>query len=252
MQDMMYLLHPMNTLNDDAQTFTIDQGTFHASPTGDNKMFFNLSQLKKFYDNDFAATIAHYLTPESVVADIGANIGEFSVAIARHAKKVYAFEPVTRSRTLLEKNTAPYPTVEIIACALGNKEGAVSLTPDSESNSGTYRVTGKGSIPMRTLDSFTIKPDFIKIDVQGLEVQVLQGAVKSIQENKPIILFEISDLTFKYGGILSLPKILRDYKLLFFPNLKKVLLPILYIELSVRHYLKRPRHYDILATPITK
>ncbi len=239
----------MDTTPDDARSFTISQGTFWASPTGDSKMFYNLEKLHKFYDADFATTIGSFLGPDAVVADIGANIGEFSVAIAPHARKVYAFEPVARSRALLTKNTAATPNVEIIACALGNTEGTVNLTPDTANNSGTYRVTGEGSIPLRTLDSFAIDPSFIKIDVQGLDIRVLQGAVKTIEKNKPTVLFEICDLTIKYGGIRSLRTILPGYTLRYFPSLKKVSLFSLGLELTLRYYLTRPRHYDILATP---
>jgi FkbM family methyltransferase len=239
----------MDTQQNDAQTFTIDQGTFYASPSQDNKMFYNLSRLHKFYDADFAATIGKYLNPDSVVADVGANIGEFSVGIAKYTKKIYAFEPVARSRALLEKNTAACPNVEIVPVALGNKEGEVSMTPDTANNSGTYRVTGQGSIPLRTLDSFAIEPNFIKIDVQGLEIRALQGGQRTIAKSRPTILFEISDLTVGYGGIFSLPKILPRYTLRYFPSLKKVSLVALIAELIVRYYLKRPRHYDILAIP---
>ena len=239
----------MDTTPSDAQAFTIPQGTFWASPSEDSKMFYNLSKLKTFYDADFAATLGANLKPDAIVIDVGANIGEFSVAVAPHAKKVYAFEPVARSRALLQKNTASSPTVEIIDCALSNTEGTVTLAPDTKNNSGTYRVTGSGTIPLRTLDSFNLTPDFIKIDVQGLDIRVLQGAARTIAKNKPVLLFEISDLTIKYGGISSLRKILPGYTLRFFPSLKPVSLLSLWGELAARYYLKRPRHYDLLATP---
>ncbi len=236
---------------DYTEAITIQQGTFYSSPTEDVKMFYNISKLGVFFDTNYVATIGKYVTPDSTVVDIGANIGEFSFAIAPLVQKIYAFEPVLRSRELLKKNVATQSNVEVIACALGNKEGSVDLTPDTKNNSGTYRVTGQGTIPLNTLDSFSLKPNFIKIDVQGLDVRVLQGAQKTITENKPTILFEICDLTVKYGGILSLPKILQGYKLQYFPSLKEVSIPRLYLELVARYYLRRPRHYDILATPLS-
>lgn len=215
-------------------------------------MFYNLSKLKTFYDADFAATMGANLGHDAIVVDVGANIGEFSVAVAPHAKKVYAFEPVARSRALLTKNTASFPNIEITACALGKEEGTVSLAPDTQNNSGTYRVTGSGTIPLRTLDSFDLAPNFIKIDVQGLDIRVIQGAMQTIKKHQPVVLFEISDLTIKYGGIRSLREILPGYTLRFFPSLKEVSLINLWAELMARYYLKRPRHYDILATPPEK
>ncbi len=220
---------------------TIPQGTFYASPTEDSKVYFGLTKLGVFYDAQFSETIKSYLPEQATVVDIGANLGQFSVAVADKAFKVYAFEPVERSRLLLQKNVASYRNIEVIGCALG----------DRSENSGTYKVSGQGSISLKRLDSFDLNPDFIKIDVQGLEIRVLEGARQTIKMSSPVILFEVSNLTMEFGGLASLRRILKGYKLELFPDHKLVNLLRLWLELYVRYLFNRPKGYDVLAIKIS-
>ncbi len=57
---------------------------------------------------------------------------------------------------------------------------------------GAELRVGKLSVESRTLDSFTLKPDFIKIDVEGAEARVLAGATDTLKRNRPIIMAENS------------------------------------------------------------
>ena len=80
--------------------------------------------------------------------------------------------------------------------ALG-KENGKALLDIEEDNTGNTRIkvineTDLKTIEVRTLDSFDLKDiDYMKIDVEGFELPVLQGAVKTIRESKPFIHVEM-------------------------------------------------------------
>ena len=153
-----------------------------------------------------------YIKPDKNVIDIGAHIGFYTIALAEKAKHVYSFECSPKSFNYLCSNIA-----------LNNKDYNVSkynyaLTNNilNETNVNYYiRDPNDGGgngitkfeydivnntpfikVPTKTLDSFEItNVNFIKIDVEGHEKEVLQGAVKTIMENDyPKILFESWDI----------------------------------------------------------
>ncbi|MBD5531540.1 MAG: FkbM family methyltransferase [Lachnospiraceae bacterium] len=134
------------------------------------------------------------------VLDIGANIGNhtcfFLVECA--AKKVYAFEPVLRTYQILQKNVALNHLQDRAICrniALGAHSGQAAITHQDSVDSGGTKVEASagGGICMDALDNLDIeeKIDFIKIDVEGYEYEVLKGGQKTICKNKPIIFVEI-------------------------------------------------------------
>lgn len=121
--------------------------------------------------------------------DIGAHVGFWSMHMAKKFQHVAAFEPMLEHRECFALNV-PDSNVTVHTCALGADSGQVSLTTPSHSSGGTY-VSGAGDIPMRILDSFGMTDvDFIKIDVEGYEMKVLQGAVETIKRCKPCIIVE--------------------------------------------------------------
>lgn len=81
------------------------------------------------------------------------------------------------------------PEAELIPMALGHKQWRIKLRWKPTST-GDTRVAKEGlPVEMRTLDSFGIKPDFIKIDVEGWEMNVLKGAEETLK-HKPVICVE--------------------------------------------------------------
>jgi FkbM family methyltransferase len=135
-------------------------------------------------DEDAIARIP--LDERSVVLDIGANIGVMTRIFARRAAHVHAFEPAPRALALLRANAPDNATIHPVA--LADRCGTVrfaeveSLDMSSISNEGV-------EVPARTVDSLGLKPDFIKIDVEGYEIQVLRGARETLKAG-PIIMFE--------------------------------------------------------------
>lgn len=128
------------------------------------------------------------LSPESVVLDIGANIGVMTRIFAARAGHVHAFEPAPRAITLLEANTADLANVTLHPVALSNHSGTALFAEREALDFSSLSDVGI-KVPMRTVDSLELKPDLIKIDVEGYEHRVLEGSTETMKCS-PVILFE--------------------------------------------------------------
>ena len=127
------------------------------------------------------------LTDQSVVVDIGANIGVLTAWFARRAHEVHAFEPAPRALELLRMNAPSNATIHPLA--LGEESGLVRFTQAESLDMSAISDSGI-EVEIRTLDSYGLAPDLIKIDVEGFEPQVLRGARQTIARHRPLIMFE--------------------------------------------------------------
>ena len=140
------------------------------------------------------------------VLDIGAWCGTWSVAMEKYAHNIDAFEPHKIHFACLEKNVARFSDrIKSHRIAIGNKEDSISLT--TEDATQNTRVDGTGEILMHTIDYYNYTDvDLIKIDVEGYEMRVLEGAKKTItfndenQSNVQYIMIELNNNTKKYGS----------------------------------------------------
>jgi FkbM family methyltransferase len=144
--------------------------------------------------------------PDWVAADVGANIGYFTLLLSRLVGPrgaVYAFEPATPAYQALEKNIALNAAGNVYAyrVALGETCGAVSLVWGPPGSTGKTRLgvsePGNELTELTTFDTFVgehglARLDFIKIDVEGAEERFLDGATKTIKRFQPSILFEVN------------------------------------------------------------
>lgn len=136
-----------------------------------------------------------------VAVDVGGHVGLWSFNLAHWFEDVHAFEPVAAHRECFKKNMVvdhdvdddngdEMCSVSLHECALGDHDAMISILTEPTS-SGDSRVDGPGDIPMHTLDSFALKNvDLIKIDCEGSELFVLQGAEETIARCKPVICVE--------------------------------------------------------------
>ena len=121
--------------------------------------------------------------------DIGSNVGIWTRELASKFKKVYCFEPNPNFNECFRKNITEN-NIELFEFGLSNKEHTAS----QEFNS-TQITSIPGDVQCRTLDSFNLNDiDFIKIDVDGFEDKVLEGAVNTITRNNPVINVEMKEL----------------------------------------------------------
>lgn len=143
-----------------------------------------------------------FIKPGNTVIDAGANIGYYTHLASKlvgNNGHIYSYEPVPKALEILKHN-AP-SNVTILNKALSDKSGTFdffiqegivtsSLKPDA---SGT-----KIEVEVSTLDeefkNQKSEVHFIKIDVEGFELNVLKGAISIINKNRPFIYFELLDI----------------------------------------------------------
>jgi len=160
----------------------------------------------------------------NIVIDVGANIGQMSVYYADWAKEVWSFEPLPHLFEIAELNMTQNnaSNVKVFNFAVGEKECELLMKPIS-SNDGASFVTNKptkGQVKVKsiTLDSLLDdmndwqKIDYIKIDVEGYEPFVIQGAKKLIEKHRPILQLEVVDSHLKRNGFdsVSLVKMVEE------------------------------------------
>ena len=129
----------------------------------------------------------------SVVVDAGANVGVFSIFVAhfRPKAKIYAFEPTPKTFEKLKRNTRHYPNIKVFDYGLGDRNGSSSIIENKGFDVSNYIGEGGTPCELRTLDSRKLEPDFIKIDAEGYEENILKGAGKTIKKYQPIIVMEM-------------------------------------------------------------
>lgn len=152
--------------------------------------------------------ILRNIKPGSVVLDVGAGIGEYSLNVASKIEgtNVYAFEPTRETWQSLLKNVARNGLEHSIHChqlALADVSGRIGLTSTHNGNH-ILRQVGYLSqeerphevVEVSTVDAFInnngiARVDFIKADIEGAELFLLRGAVECLHLHKPHIQLEI-------------------------------------------------------------
>ena len=138
-----------------------------------------------------------------VCLDIGSNIGQWTRPLTKRFESVVCFEPNPNFRKCFEKNIQE-KNVLLWPYGLSDKEHKAKQDFNS-----TVLQQEDGDIDCRTLDSFGLtNVDFVKIDVDGFEVPLLQGAGKTLTENNPVINIEMkqgkrSDIVARSRQILE-------------------------------------------------
>lgn len=137
--------------------------------------------------------------------DCGAHVGLWAMFLCKEFAKTTAFEPVPDHLAIFPHNVPPDHSVELIGCALGAHEGIVTLETAADETGSCHIAVGEGgdarrgkgpvlswkNIQMRTLDSFELQDvDFIKIDVEGSEHEVVKGMEDTCLRCSPMVLVE--------------------------------------------------------------
>ena len=194
------------------------------------------------------AFICNHISAGSCFVDVGANIGVFSLNVSKWlvskniAGKVMSIEPHPTTYRKLKRNIEiNHPLKEVISSyniAVGDNTGQLFLSYDPSHMGAAHISAGKEenvvAVPTVTLDSFLIQEkvdsvDFIKIDVEGYEKNVLLGAADSLRRFRPKMYIEINEYALRqqdtsFAEILSL---LKEYSYeVYIPISNKDVVPV--------------------------
>lgn len=191
-----------------------------------------LKYLKNSFDQDLLDLANRFVVDGSNVWDIGANLGVFALAASYAADDVtvIAVEPDGFLQSIIDRTIEIHPekNIKTLAVAVSHKTGVAEFMIASRGRaSNALREAGGRSqmggiralqlVPTMTLDtlkqSFGV-PDFIKVDVEGAEVMVLQGGEDTLRNARPLIYTEIGRDQFESVKSIVSPfdYILRDSK----------------------------------------
>jgi FkbM family methyltransferase len=170
--------------------------------------------------------------PDDVVADVGANIGLTALLFSGLAQKTYAFEPSPSTYRILSNNLerAGIQNVTAINLGLGARTEKLTITFAANNRSGGFvsekirpengHVTEE--IQIETLDSFFAdkeqKPNFLKIDVEGYEQNVIRGGGELLASTQPTVVLEMNHFCLDVLQRITIPDFL-DFMRSVFPYL---------------------------------
>lgn len=164
-----------------------------------------------FFEADLLKKLDEYIPSSAIILDIGANIGNHSLywAKKRMAQKIYSFEPMLSTYQTLLKNIQINHLDDIIIplnIGLSDTESCAELNTYIISNpelkfsidyigSASLSKSDNGEMKLNALDQLLFisdleRIDFVKIDVEGFEHNVLKGAEITLKKYKPIVFIE--------------------------------------------------------------
>lgn len=161
--------------------------------------------LHEFEDMSF---LLHLLRPRDVFADIGANVGTYTILASGHVgASTYAFEPVPASFEWLQKNINDNQIALVakpIQMAVTDASGPIHFTAHLGAMNHAVSTSGTNTIEVQgdTLDNLLqgVVPLLIKIDVEGNESAVLRGAISTIQQpTLKALIVEMSNQAMETG-----------------------------------------------------
>jgi FkbM family methyltransferase len=160
-----------------------------------------IESTKGFYEPDVLERAAERHVPGTTILDVGANLGNHTVFFAKViGAKVHAFEPHRKAFELLQSNIARNGIVGLVRAAdfaIGRAAGRGALEIVAAGNLGQTRVrrADSGEVEIRSIDDlrFDAPIGLIKIDVEGGECDVLDGAEATIRRERPDLFIEAED-----------------------------------------------------------
>ena len=159
-----------------------------------------LIEQRRWFEKEWPFVL-QFVRPGMTFVDIGANVGVYSLAVARAVGltgRVLSFEPSATARgQLLEGRALNHLTnMEVVDAAASNYVGTGALSEPTDTEFGGLAKGGSLPVRVTTLDTEffgrnMLTVDFLKIDVEGHELAVLEGATRVLTEQSPLVMFEI-------------------------------------------------------------
>ena len=147
------------------------------------------------------------------IIDVGGNLGIYAIISSKYSDAfVYSFEPIQENILYFEKNIKlnKAKSIKLLKQAVGNEDGKIKIYL-SDTNVGTHSaiksVNGSENyeeVPVTTLDSFVkankLKVDLLKVDVEGYDGFVYEGATEFIKRQQPTLLAEYAPVALRKAG----------------------------------------------------
>jgi FkbM family methyltransferase len=155
-----------------------------------------------YWESWITSWMTHHIDPSWMCLDIGANFGYYTGVLNELADSVVAFEPNPEIYELLEKSTRLNhweDYVQIHNVALGEERGTAVLTMNDHLMGSASLLHGaeyfsmygndlsEHTVRVEALDDFGLKPDFVKMDIEGFEPQAFAGGKETLDHAQAIL-----------------------------------------------------------------
>lgn len=216
-----------------------------------------------FFEEGLTKIILEYLKPGMTFFDIGAHFGYFTLLASYCVGdngQVHSFEPIPSTFSILKINTSKKKNVRLNNLAVFSKKGTICIH-DYGLNYSAFNSLYRARLPENVLSKLSVvkhkvetisideyvdatgaKPDFIKIDAESAEFEILSGMQKTIEKYHPIITIEVGD--YGVSGVPSSKELIKY-------AISKGYRPYEYSEGKIKiHNIKDTYQYDnILLLP---
>ena len=210
-----------------------------------------VENIYNFFDSFHSRRLRKFYSKRNfdLVIDVGSHKGEFIYKVINKRIPIYSFEPQSKVRDYLKKNTLNNNVIKYYEYAISNYEGFIDLYINNLSSTTTTKKTKSSSkwikfknfilggkvssdietVKVSTLDKILFdklgsKKILLKIDVEGGETEVLQGS-ENILRKRNVVLVQIESSNYKiYKNIFNHEKLLLNYG---FQLKKKFLFPLM-------------------------
>jgi FkbM family methyltransferase len=153
----------------------------------------NIINSHNFWENDRFEAWKHHFPTNGFMLDIGGNIGNHCLMFHNSFPelKIWAFEMSFKNFDLLKRNIAPYPQITGFNVALSDSMKIIQYDNSTDYNNGGIGIKSEGAysnlaIPLDSLN-ITEPVSFIKIDIEGHEIQAYNGMRNILLRDKPMI-----------------------------------------------------------------
>jgi len=218
-----------------ARSISIDGKKYQISSAEDCKYLQNIA-ISGVFEPETVKLFTSLIDQDAYILDVGANIGFTSILLGAHSRKVIGFEPSPTTYGFLADNISRsgLNNIEAENYALGEEKGECELVAFPQHRSGASISTRieatKGhiaeKIQVRTLDTVMSeldipRIDFLKIDVEGFEKNVIEGGKGTIERFRPVVALELNHWCLNAFQRTSVPEFF-DYLRSVFPVLLAV------------------------------
>ena len=153
---------------------------------------------KEKYGRTVPQTVTNMSDGRGVIVQAGGACGIYADYYSKRFGKVWTFEPDPDNFHCLKENTK---NVIAFNCALGDKLGKVTMHNDRKNFGATHVVKEDGPTRVLTIDSMSVFPDVIHLDVEGYETNILKGAEFAIKKCSPMLVLETADEDYVVGKL---------------------------------------------------